>query len=285
MGFSKVRVLPKVLRFTPSQREQTLLIDNSSDVPIEFELAAHRSAKEESAETVSLFQSNLPSGRLSANSRDQILIQYGGDFNELDTDCVETLQLTLRNDQHELHLIVLTCEFELDETGASVIRSGKQIVRSDGLLLEEDTDAVYGSGVPTDSSSVRSAPINGIQQRKENNAPAGGGFSSQGRQMSYNQSSSSYAESSLYREKDNVRAINRIGRRACFRRLGWLSALVFGLNAILFVSLVYIIFFSAANTGWNRLIHLYGLHKSTDHCSIFDFEHSRFVIDRLRQNK
>jgi hypothetical protein len=272
MTFRQVRVAPKVLRFSPTQREQTLMIENGSELSVEFELAAHRS-NASGQESVSVFQSNLPSGRLSAYSRERILIQFSGQFNKLDTDCVETLQLLLRNDQQELHLVVLDCEFELDETGASVIRSGKQIIRSDGLLLEEDSDAVYAAD---ETNQLRERNSRTVQADRETNKDLtkrteGGLFRSSLGKLSF---ASSYPISLIRKptDKEGMRAINRIGRKTCFRRIGWLSRLVFWLNLILFGALVYIIFLSPASYGWNRLIHLYGLRKSVDQCVVFSFD-------------
>ena len=139
-SFRHLRASPEKLIFSPTQREQVLTIENGTNQSIDFEIAAHRSTR---TGELSLFQSNLPSGRLAAFTRERILIQYCGEFGQLDTDCAETLQLFFRNPQQELHLITLDCEFELDETGGSVIRTGRQTMRSDGLLLEENLDAIY----------------------------------------------------------------------------------------------------------------------------------------------
>lgn len=242
MSFRSVRVWPKVLRFSPGQREQVITIENGCPQPVEFEIAAHRSNRAGSG--ASLFQSNLPSGRLSGASCERILVQYCGEFSALDTDCAETLQLLLRNDQQELHLVTLDCEFELDETGGSVIKTGRQIVRSDGLLLDEDLDAIYGQRTPTGGGG------GGGGGRRRQNDPARGG-------------------ADAAQDKESLRPISRMQRKSRFRRLGWLSRLVLALSVALFAAMVYLIFFSPVDAGWARLIKVYGLGKSADRCSFF----------------
>lgn len=269
MSFRNVRVAPKTLRFSPNQREQSLVIENGSDSPINFELAAHRTNKPNN-ESYSLFQSNLPNGRLSALSRETILVQFIGEFCQLDTDCVETLQLLLRNDQQEVHLIVLDCEFELDETGASVIKSGKQIVRSDGLLLEEDTDAVYGGQVSREAKHKSRETGNNVCVRRPKSSKDACLHSAISTSKACALSGSSAQDMvDQIKDKEGLRPITRIGRKRCYRRLGWLSQIVFLLNLILFLGLLYMIMFSPVNRNFQRLVQLYGLHKAADECSFF----------------
>lgn len=307
-SFRHVKVSPQRLIFTPTQREQVLTIENGTNQSMDFEIAAHRSTR---TGELSLFQSNLPSGRLSAFSRERILIQYCGDFGELDTDCAETLQLLFRNSQQELHLITLDCEFELDETGGSVIRTGRQTMRSDGLLLEEDLDIIYGknlqphalsssdsqdpllsSKVPiqrqTDPSS-QSCPVQHVTPSK-GHSRAGGNFLSSfifGKKRSTVASSTPATIGTMVDNTIDPTPLRPVlqRRKPAFRKLNYFSRLTFVLSLAMFASLVYLIFFSSTDSSWARLIKIYGLSKNANTCSfLWSPSSSHLALDLIESH-
>ena len=114
MSLNQVRIVPRLLRFKEAKREQTLTIENNTGHEISYEFSA-ATYQEEAGKVITLFQSNLPNGRIKTNCKEEIIIQYVGSFTKKETEKAEVLQVLLDGSPHFSQTITVDCEFESDQ--------------------------------------------------------------------------------------------------------------------------------------------------------------------------
>lgn len=74
---NQISILPRLLRFKESKRDQLITIENNTNSTITFEFSAAKYT-DENNKVHALFQSNKPNGQIDSKSKDKIIIQYTG---------------------------------------------------------------------------------------------------------------------------------------------------------------------------------------------------------------
>lgn len=111
MNTNQVHVVPRLLRFTESKRDQVITIENNTNDEINYEFSAAK-YEEIIGKTVTLFQSNLPNGKIRPKNKERIIIQYIGKFTKKETERAEILQVVINDGPHFQQIITIDCEFE-----------------------------------------------------------------------------------------------------------------------------------------------------------------------------
>ena len=114
---NQISIIPRLLNFKETKRNQTITIENNSNNLINFELSAAKyTSSEENNKIITLFQSNKPNGKIEAKCKENIIIQYIGNFTKKQIDKAEILQITIEIPELKINEnITIDCEFKETE--------------------------------------------------------------------------------------------------------------------------------------------------------------------------